>query len=50
LDELVVRELVDDPLKRFIYVESAFFFKWWKDQANSTKTAVYNLVQEGSTR
>jgi lysosomal alpha-mannosidase len=43
----VVRELVDDKEKRFIYVESAFFFKWWKDQDESTKIAVYNLVQEG---
>lgn len=43
----VVRELVQDPTKRFIYVESAFFFKWWDKQSDRIKNAVQRLVQEG---
>lgn len=43
----VVQELLRDPEKRFIYVESAFFFKWWKDQTDELKADVNKLVQEG---
>lgn len=32
---------------RFIYVESAFFFKWWKEQTESLKESVKTLVNEG---
>lgn len=43
----VVRELISDPEKRFIYVESAFFFKWWREQSDTMKNQVSQLVQEG---
>lgn len=43
----VVQELLRDPEKRFIYVESAFFFKWWKDQTDDLKQQVKQLVEEG---
>ncbi|KAJ6645895.1 Lysosomal alpha-mannosidase, partial [Pseudolycoriella hygida] len=43
----VVQELLSDPEKRFIYVESAFFFKWWREQSEAMKTQVNQLVQEG---
>ena len=28
----VIPALVADPTKRFIYVESAFFWRWWGEQ------------------
>ncbi len=29
--ETVISELIDDPAKRFTYVEMKFFSMWWKD-------------------
>lgn len=46
LDSVVV-ELLRDPTKRFIYVESAFFFKWWQEQSDELREQVKQLVQEG---
>uniref|UniRef100_A0A1I8QD07 Alpha-mannosidase n=1 Tax=Stomoxys calcitrans TaxID=35570 RepID=A0A1I8QD07_STOCA len=43
----VVQELLKDPQKRFIYVESAFFFKWWSEQTPELKEQVKMLVNEG---
>ncbi|KAL5276525.1 MAN2B1.2 family protein [Megaselia abdita] len=43
----VVQELLKDSNKRFIYVESAFFFKWWKEQDDDLKEKVKMLVNEG---
>ncbi|XP_033115581.1 lysosomal alpha-mannosidase-like [Anneissia japonica] len=43
----VVSELQRDPDKRFIYVEVAFFERWWNEQTVSTKNVVKNLVNEG---
>ncbi|XP_055923548.1 lysosomal alpha-mannosidase isoform X2 [Eupeodes corollae] len=43
----VVQELLRDPEKRFIYVESAFFFKWWKEQSPELQEQVKQLVAEG---
>lgn len=43
----VVQELLRDPNKRFIYVESAFFFKWWHEQTMELREQVKQLVQEG---
>lgn len=43
----VVQELLRDANKRFIYVESVFFFKWWNEQTDSLKEQVKQLVNEG---
>lgn len=43
----VVQSLLRDPEKRFIYVESAFFFKWWKEQTAEVQEQVKMLVDEG---
>ncbi|KAM8717605.1 hypothetical protein ACLKA7_004323 [Drosophila subpalustris] len=43
----VVQSLLKDPEKRFIYVESAFFFKWWKEQTKEQQDKVTMLVNEG---
>jgi hypothetical protein len=33
----VIPELMKDPTKRFIYVEMAFFWRWWREQVNTGK-------------
>lgn len=43
----VVQELLKDANKRFIYVESAFFFKWWEKQTATLQEEVKKLVNEG---
>lgn len=39
--------LLQDPARRFIYVETAFFSKWWNDQDDEMKDQVKMLVNEG---
>lgn len=36
----VVTALQKDPERKFIYVESAFFFRWWDEQDQKTKDTV----------
>ncbi|KAL4648547.1 lysosomal alpha-mannosidase [Arapaima gigas] len=43
----VVEQLLADPSRRFIYVETAFFFRWWRQQNSATQKAVTKLVNEG---
>ncbi|XP_055592932.1 lysosomal alpha-mannosidase-like [Uranotaenia lowii] len=43
----VVQELLKDPSRRFIQVETAFFFMWWDEQTEEVKDQVRMLVQEG---
>ncbi|CAH2272901.1 lysosomal alpha-mannosidase [Pelobates cultripes] len=43
----VISQLLLDAKKRFIYVESAFFWRWWNQQSEGLKKDVQNLVQEG---
>ncbi|XP_036385660.1 lysosomal alpha-mannosidase [Megalops cyprinoides] len=43
----VVQQLQEDPARRFIYVETAFFYRWWKQQSAKTRQVVTNLVNEG---
>ena len=43
----VVRELKADPAKRFIYVEMAFFWRWFKEQDQATRQDVRKLVANG---
>ena len=33
--------------RRFIYVESAFFWRWWGEQSEGMKTTVRDLVDSG---
>lgn len=42
-----VDALLQDPSRRFIYVEMAFFSKWWNDQNDEMKEQVRMLVNEG---
>lgn len=43
----VVSSLLADPARRFIYVEIAFFSRWWHQQTNETQKAVRDLVRQG---
>ena len=37
-----------DPLRRFTYVEMAYFFRWWHEQADARRAAVRDLVAQGT--
>ena len=45
--DTVVQELSKDPTKRFIYVEMAFFWRWWREQDDATRHVVKGLVSNG---
>ena len=42
----VIPQLIADSKKRFIYVEIAFFERWWKEQNDKMRNKVKKLVQE----
>ncbi|KAK8946125.1 hypothetical protein KSP40_PGU006463 [Platanthera guangdongensis] len=46
LDSVVVA-LLKDPSRRFIYVEQAFFQRWWAEQNEATQEIVKGLVDSG---
>ncbi|XP_017767636.1 PREDICTED: lysosomal alpha-mannosidase-like isoform X2 [Eufriesea mexicana] len=43
----VIQALVADPERKFIYVETAFLWKWWLRQNEEVKETVRNLINEG---
>ncbi|XP_067625390.1 lysosomal alpha-mannosidase [Eurosta solidaginis] len=43
----VIQELMKDAKRRFIFVESAFFFKWFNEQTADLKSQVKTLVKLG---
>ncbi|EDW77497.1 uncharacterized protein Dwil_GK24528 [Drosophila willistoni] len=45
--DTVVAELIKDPKRRFIQVETSFFHKWWSEQSETSKQVVHKLVEEG---
>jgi len=42
-----IDQLVANPNRKFIYVEIAFFERWWYEQTEFRKQTVRNLVSEG---
>jgi lysosomal alpha-mannosidase len=42
----VIPILVSDPSKRFIYVEMAFFWRWWQEQDDRMRHQV-KVVSSG---
>lgn len=44
----VVDQLLKNPDRRFIYVETAFFYRWWKQQSSAMQQTVRQLVNEGA--
>ncbi|XP_063226460.1 lysosomal alpha-mannosidase-like isoform X2 [Bacillus rossius redtenbacheri] len=43
----VIQELRRNPDRRFIYVETAFFWKWWGEMHDMLRHQVRNLVNSG---
>ena len=43
----VISALVENSDRKFIYVEIAFFMRWWREQTPQKQTLVRNLVQNG---
>lgn len=43
----VVDALLENPARRFIYVEMAFFWRWWNEQTPEKQDLVKQLVNEG---
>ncbi|XP_033326411.2 lysosomal alpha-mannosidase II isoform X2 [Megalopta genalis] len=43
----VVQALVANPERKFMYVETAFLWKWWVRQDMKTQQIVKNLINEG---
>lgn len=43
----VMHSLEQNPDRRFIYVEIAFFWRWWNQQSNETRSKVRTFVNEG---
>ena len=46
LDSMVVA-LDENPDRRFIYVEMAFFSRWWNQQTDDIRNKVRQFVNEG---
>eukprot|EP01116_Phalansterium_solitarium_P019911 TRINITY_DN5728_c0_g2_i1.p1 TRINITY_DN5728_c0_g2~~TRINITY_DN5728_c0_g2_i1.p1 ORF type:complete len:1012 (-),score=366.51 TRINITY_DN5728_c0_g2_i1:80-3115(-) len=45
--DTVVQALQDNPARKFIYVEQAFFTRWWNEQTDAKKQIVKDLVTNG---
>ena len=45
--DAVVRALDENPDRRFIYVEIAFFWRWWNQQTEEIHDKVKKFVSEG---
>ncbi|XP_059083104.1 lysosomal alpha-mannosidase-like [Tigriopus californicus] len=43
----IVQELSLDPSKKFIQVEIAYFWRWWSQASEETKSMVHQMVNEG---
>lgn len=43
----VIDALVANPYRKFVYVEQAFFQRWWREQNSAMRTTVKNLVSTG---
>lgn len=43
----VVEQLLKNPQRRFIYVETAFFYRWWRQQDQDMRDTVRSLVDQG---
>lgn len=45
--DTVMDKLEENPDRKFIYVEQAFFQRWWKEQGPKRRAFVHRLVQSG---
>jgi lysosomal alpha-mannosidase len=42
-----IESLLENPDRRFIYVEMAFFWRWWVEQTDDMQNQVRDLVNQG---
>jgi lysosomal alpha-mannosidase len=42
-----IESLLENPDRRFIYVEMAFFWRWWVEQTEDMQNKVKELVNQG---
>jgi lysosomal alpha-mannosidase len=47
LDSVIIA-LDENPDRRFIYVEIAFFWRWWNQQTDDMRNKVRQFVNEGN--
>ena len=45
--DTTVRSLMQNPDRKFIYVEVAFFFRWWNVQTPEFQAKVKKIVSNG---
>ena len=45
--DTVVTSLQQNPNRKFVYCEIAFFSRWWAEQEDSVRDAVKKLVADG---
>lgn len=43
----VVKSLLENPRRRFIFVETSFFMRWWRDQNEFMRSKFKKLVSNG---
>lgn len=43
----VVKSLLENPRRRFIFVETSFFMRWWRDQNEFMRSKFKKLVNNG---
>jgi lysosomal alpha-mannosidase len=43
----VIEALVENPDRRYIYVEIAYFWRWWNEQSEDIRNTVKQLVNDG---
>ncbi len=43
----VIEALVENPDRRYIYVEIAFFWRWWNEKSEDIRNTVKQLVNDG---
>ena len=46
----VIQSLLENSNRRFIYVEMAFFWRWWIQQSEDMHNTVKGLVNDGNIR
>ncbi len=44
----VIAALDENPDRRFIYVEIAYFWRWWNEQTDDIREKVRQFVNEGT--
>ena len=45
--DAVMHSLEENPDRRFVYVEIAFFWRWWNQQSDEIRNKVKNFVNDG---